>query len=70
MYCKECRKQIADNSKFCKNCGKPQDNMERQLKAAKEQKPKFNIKSENIFSELCILAAIAYIIISCCPIKK
>jgi TM2 domain-containing membrane protein YozV len=25
MYCKECGHQIADDSKFCASCGKPQD---------------------------------------------
>jgi tetratricopeptide (TPR) repeat protein len=29
MYCKECGKQIADDSKFCKSCGKPQDSVEK-----------------------------------------
>jgi tetratricopeptide (TPR) repeat protein len=29
MFCKECGKQIAEDSKFCQSCGKPQDGTEK-----------------------------------------
>ena len=28
MYCKECGNQIADDSKFCANCGKQQNSID------------------------------------------
>ncbi|MCL2260918.1 MAG: zinc ribbon domain-containing protein [Fibromonadales bacterium] len=39
MYCKECGHQIADDSKFCANCGKSQNN---EVKSFAEKKQEAN----------------------------
>lgn len=60
MFCSECGKQLADDAKFCGECGAAQSNEEQSLQQV-SQKASVEIKNTNYFSANYLLA---YFIVS------